>query len=82
MSHTAEQVAEIARGLTKAQRWFVSMLSTSWRHPREVGAGPNHSSNRDRRLVEASTEGHGREYRLTPLGLAVRAHLLSDTPHD
>lgn len=74
---TDADVAGIVGKLTKAQQWFVSALSPSWQHPRDIGANPNHGSNRDRRLVEASTEGQGREYRLTPLGLAVRAHLIS-----
>jgi len=78
-----ESIAEVAAGLTKAQRWFVSALSPSWATPGEIGASPNHTSNRDRRLIEANTEGQGREYRLTPLGLAVRNHLISQgADHD
>jgi len=68
-------VAAIARGLSKSQRWFVTALSACWTMPGDIGANPNHGSNRDHRLIEASTDGDGREYRLTPLGLAVRNHL-------
>lgn len=83
MGESIAEVAEIAAKLTKAQRWFVSSLSSSWTLPSEIGANPNHSSNRDRRLIEASTEGQGREYRLTSLGNAVRNHLISQgADHD
>lgn len=74
---TTTEVAALADGLSKAQVWFISRLYESWTHPTDIGANPNHGANRDRRLIEASTEGQGREYRLTPLGLSVRNHLLA-----
>lgn len=76
----ATQVAAIAAGLTKAQRWFVCALSESWVLPGDIKAKPNHGANRDLRLIITSHDGQGREYRLTPLGLAVRAHLMQERP--
>jgi len=76
-----QQVAEIAGRLSKAQRWFVCALHNFWVHPGDIGASPSVTGPRDRTLIEASCVGQGREYRLTPLGLAVR-NFIQGNSHD
>ncbi len=80
-----EGVATIAKGLTKAQRGAV-LKSDGWQpafmlredHDGRKAAGDIRAS----RLFEKRMGGaQCTHYRLTPLGLAVRAYL-QDHPHD
>jgi hypothetical protein len=78
-------IAKIAAGLTKAQREALSALSPEWQ-PAPSGVTRQSVAALKWDLCERGWP-HGRkincspvEYRLTPLGLAVRAHLKEPTP--
>lgn len=70
-----EQIAEIAAGLTKAQR---RGLNEAWRSPAGVlQVGSDCEGHHLHALEEAGLVDHS--LALTPLGLRIRLHLLQDT---
>ena len=80
MTPMTPDVPAICASLTKAQRDLICALDDSWKYPRQII--PNGTASqlawRDERLVERMSPAAGNPYRLTPLGLAVRAHLLKE----
>lgn len=74
---TEQDIAEVAKGLTKAQREAICNANSSYHGDldRVYGAGVTRKALRERGL------GHGDYCYLTPLGLAVRSHLLSEQTH-
>ena len=70
---TAPDVAAIARGLTKAQR-----AALTW--PKEPQLVPNTLYSQTIAAIERRGLSDPQTYHLTPLGLAIRAHLLEQQP--
>jgi len=65
---TPEEIARIAKGLTKAQRlWLLS-----GRQPQGGGKWPVHNALIDKGLAK------GWPWTLTPLGLAIRTYLMEN----
>ena len=80
-------VAEIARGLTKAQRACVLAIDGTHNRPwwwrrrcKTPPSAPALESAIRAGLVEKMAEDFAMLYRLTPLGLAVRAYLTQEQP--
>ena len=80
-------VAEIARGLTKAQRECVLVIDAThdrpwwWRRrSKNPPSAPALESAIRAGLVVKEAEDFAMLYRLTPIGLAVRAHLTQEQP--
>lgn len=71
-------VAEIAAGLGHLQRSAIRRLSSEWRRAGTsstfIGFAPG--------MIEGRFYNRAKQYRLTPLGLAVRNHLLNQEPHN
>jgi len=72
-----EDVASIAADLSASQRRLILALDDGWKYPRDIipHGTASQMSHRDSRLVERMSEASDNPYRLTTLGLAVKAHL-------
>lgn len=68
----AHDGAAIAERLSDAQQALILALGAEWRRPK---ISPATTAHRDERLVERRGVASCNPYRLTPLGLAVRASL-------
>ena len=83
MDNPAE-VAKIAAGLRKGQAEVISAMSSQWQSPSQIGlprqrvagAALAHSALIEREWQDGCA--NCTYYRLTALGLAVRAHILQD----
>lgn len=77
-----DEARQVAEKLNKGQRGLIRALSADWRQPSDLRpfATPINTGSRDPALVEM-LHLKRRKYRLTPLGLRVRAVLLEEQPH-
>ena len=92
MSIEATDVERIAEGLTEAQHtalWNLGCgepdFAHGWRRAPFDGwrrAGQACTNLSQKGLAEKEVEDHAVMYRLTPLGLAVRSHLMKGQDHD
>lgn len=75
---------EIAKGLTKAQREEVLSLTGEWTQRKWAGQQPPWLIWLPPSILEQATptQVHSQRLRLTPLGLAVRAHLQENPGYD